>query len=34
MIVSVPAFEVSRMIVFLKFTSLPLESWSMPLSNT
>ena len=34
MIVSVPTFEVSRMIVFLKLTSLPLSSCSMPLSNT
>ncbi len=34
MIVSVPTFEVSRMIVFLKSTSLPRSSWSVPLSKT
>src|SRR5262245_30542716 len=34
MIVSVPTFDVSRMIVFLKFTSIPRESFNTPLSNT
>jgi len=34
MIVSVPTFDVNRMIVFLKLTSVPLSSWSIPLSKT